>query len=714
MALSVGMALSLIAAGVASSAGPDSPAALTIAVHPGYPGASLNVAFITSPVVINGGSLPTSGGAFSAFTFSNLPIGSVSAATLAQYDTVVLNVASPGMGCLINNLSASQKADITAFVAGGGKLIIYDSECTEGGSVDYSWLVYPFATVNPGATGASGGVLTITEENALSSTAPADPHYINTTAIVNQTDAVGDMNVVNLATVDPHWCLDMTGTNVLNFSGAVHMYARHGLGLFIYNGLDVDYISSAVGPSGGGQLAKIWLQELETGSSPAELPCGISVIGINLTPPTAVNQVGTNHTVLANVTDIQGNPQPGVAVTFTVLGGPNAGSGGVCSIPACTTDATGMVSFTYLGAGGIGIDTIQACFVNSSSATICSATVTSEWIDTGCTPTAVANLGGGCGAPAPMLGLSLPMQGELLTMHVGSSAPNAQILLAVQWAPFGLAADLAPPCAVMVDVMNPATLLTDQFFTDGSGEWSGTVLYDPPADLSGVSIRVQAAVASIGGPLPWVMLSDTLEGVVGTCPPCTVSREAWIDLSDPRGVMFMDHFMDVFPNYMEIGIFQQPGSPLPPNGLQFTGDTTGRDALHQFLANLPPIVPPLPFTPIQGDLTNPTMSALGCSGSMTRYAAVLQMNIAFNAAGYLANLPSQPPFGSMIYVKPGDFLSGYSVAQILDEAQHVLSGVHPLPPGHTCGTFVDLLESLSLSYDGCVPTNWAQTHLVVQ
>lgn len=36
------------------------------------------------------GELPTSGGGFSSFTFSDLPIANVNAANLAAYDTVVL------------------------------------------------------------------------------------------------------------------------------------------------------------------------------------------------------------------------------------------------------------------------------------------------------------------------------------------------------------------------------------------------------------------------------------------------------------------------------------------------------------------------------------------------------------------------------------------------------------------------------------------------
>ncbi len=115
---------------------------------------SVNVAIIGSPGVINGGTFPTngvdptSGLDFSSFTFSNLHPNNVNSQNLASYDTVLLNVASSEMGCNINTLSAQAKTDLVSFVGNGGKLIIYDSECS---AQDYSWLPYPFTTNNPGA-----------------------------------------------------------------------------------------------------------------------------------------------------------------------------------------------------------------------------------------------------------------------------------------------------------------------------------------------------------------------------------------------------------------------------------------------------------------------------------------------------------------------------------------------------------------------------------
>lgn len=344
---------------------------------------SVNVAIIGGPRVINGGTLPTTEAQYAglgAFTFTTVAPADVSTPNLAAYDTVVLNVASSALRCNLNtNLTAPQKAALVAFVADGKKLIIYDSECS---AQDYSWLPYPFSTNNPGAMGAHG-TLSIIEENTLSSTDSTDPYYIDATALANSTDAIGDMNV--MTTYNPNWCLDMTGTNINRVSGPVHTYAKYPAGtdrgLIIYNGMDVDYISSG---GAGDWLKKIWLQELKQPFNPSGLPCGHTVVGINLEPATATNDPGTSHTVTATLEDVLGVRQPGIAVTFSVVSGPNAGAGGTCSANAnCTTDANGQVSFTYTSNGSEGTDLIQACFMDTAGQQICSQQVEKIWLAPG-------------------------------------------------------------------------------------------------------------------------------------------------------------------------------------------------------------------------------------------------------------------------------------------------------------------------------------------
>ena len=368
-------------------------ACLMIGVYPAQAlTQSVNVALIGGPTVQNGGTFPTSAGAgYGAFTFFNLNRANVTLANLgpggvcgaAGCDTVFLNVANStgagGLGCNMNNLSAAAKADLVTFVSQGGKLIIYDSECS---AQNYSWLPYAFTTANPGARGATGQ-LTIVENDVLGSNVAASPYYINEVLLENNTDAIGDMNV--MTTLNANWCVNMSGTNALSVTGPVHTYARYGSGLIIYNGFDVDYLTSGSAPStttGVGNLSKVWYQELMTPFNPtpvADLPCGITVVGINLSPLAASNDLGAkdySHTLVAHLTDLLNNPIPGVTVTFTIGTGPNAGltAQGV-------SDAAGNVSFTYTnGTHQKGQDTIQACFTNQAGQQICSQQATKDWV----------------------------------------------------------------------------------------------------------------------------------------------------------------------------------------------------------------------------------------------------------------------------------------------------------------------------------------------
>lgn len=102
-------------------------------------------------------------------------------------------------------------------------------------------------------------------------------------------------------------------------------------------------------------------------------------IGIDLSPGSATNPVGSPHTVTATVSDSAGNPAAGTNVTFAVVSGPNAGTTGTCDPASCDTDSTGQVHFTYTGLSG-GQDTIEACFTNDAGDVLC-ATATKDWIN---------------------------------------------------------------------------------------------------------------------------------------------------------------------------------------------------------------------------------------------------------------------------------------------------------------------------------------------
>jgi len=125
-----------------------------------------------------------------------------------------------------------------------------------------------------------------------------------------------------------------------------------------------------VGPiNSGGSLAGLCLKGELTAAIPQ----------ITLTPPTATNPTGSNHTVTATVAS-GGTGVSGILVTFSITSGPDMGASGTCSADAtCHTDTNGHVSFTYLNNGTGGTDTIQACFTDKQGNQHC-ATAAKAWI----------------------------------------------------------------------------------------------------------------------------------------------------------------------------------------------------------------------------------------------------------------------------------------------------------------------------------------------
>jgi hypothetical protein len=104
---------------------------------------------------------------------------------------------------------------------------------------------------------------------------------------------------------------------------------------------------------------------------------------ITLSPSSATNDAGTEHTVTATVLT-NGAPDPGELVTFEIISGPNSGemsdpnSGECTQNDDCTTDANGQVSWTYTGEFP-GTDTIVASFTDVAGVVIESEPVEKTW-----------------------------------------------------------------------------------------------------------------------------------------------------------------------------------------------------------------------------------------------------------------------------------------------------------------------------------------------
>jgi hypothetical protein len=142
----------------------------------------------------------------------------------------------------------------------------------------------------------------------------------------------------------------------------------------------------------------------------------IRLLQLTVAPATASNELGVDntHTVTATVLGDAG----GTLVTYTV-GGHNAGATGTCSPNAdCTTDAGGVVSFTYsvpIADSSLGTDVISVSITASGETQ--SIDVTKKWVDT--TPPVAS-----CTESVNPHGSTIPPAGSTLPGPKGGQNPD--------------------------------------------------------------------------------------------------------------------------------------------------------------------------------------------------------------------------------------------------------------------------------------------------
>jgi hypothetical protein len=97
---------------------------------------------------------------------------------------------------------------------------------------------------------------------------------------------------------------------------------------------------------------------------------------VGLSPATATNPVGTDHTVTATALSAAKVPIPGVTIDFEVISGPNSGKTGTD-----TTNVDGEAHFTYHDdAGVVGTDEIRAFIGKGTAGQIASNIVEKNWV----------------------------------------------------------------------------------------------------------------------------------------------------------------------------------------------------------------------------------------------------------------------------------------------------------------------------------------------
>jgi hypothetical protein len=181
-------------------------------------------------------------------------------------------------------------------------------------------------------------------------TTPASGFPNNFINIVAPTAAVGvitlDGTAIPAATFVPIGTSGFSGAQLSVSSGSHTLLGSLPFGVFVYGFANFD----SYGYPGGMSLAPV-----------------VIVTDLALTPAAATNPVGTEHCVVATVTDQDTDPVPGIRVDFTVTGvNPTAGF-------AATNDV-GQATFCYSGVD-LGTDTIGAAVGTIS------ATATKTWIE---------------------------------------------------------------------------------------------------------------------------------------------------------------------------------------------------------------------------------------------------------------------------------------------------------------------------------------------
>lgn len=145
----------------------------------------------------------------------------------------------------------------------------------------------------------------------------------------------------------------------------------------------VSYSTTVPGLAPGNHTLCVTAHGSDGGGAGSVTHChDVVVASITLAPATENNELGTpgqTHTVTATVAAGADGGVSGVTVGFSIGSGPNAGAS-----DSATTNAAGEATFTYTatqGLAGLGTDTIEGCFTDSQSTTVCDQ-AQKRWIDT--------------------------------------------------------------------------------------------------------------------------------------------------------------------------------------------------------------------------------------------------------------------------------------------------------------------------------------------
>jgi uncharacterized repeat protein (TIGR01451 family) len=251
----------------------------------------------------------------------------------------------------------------------------------------------PNGLPSPGATGDD--VTGIDDEDGVvfnTLLVPGSPATIKVTATLNISEP-GYLNAWIDFNIDGDWDEPdehivkgkaLTGSDTIGFPVPAAAVPGNSFARFRLSGAPI------LGPVGYGSIGEV--------EDYAVVIAPLQETTLSLTPNTATNPVGTQHTVTATGEDEFGDPLVGETVTFTILSGPHAGLTGTG-----LTDNNGQATWTYNGIKA-GLDTIIATIDLNDGLTLTSNTATKLWVAPDIKVTKTVKLAGdadGDGAVSP-------------------------------------------------------------------------------------------------------------------------------------------------------------------------------------------------------------------------------------------------------------------------------------------------------------------------
>ncbi len=298
-----------------------------------------------------------------------------------------------------------------------------------------------------------------------------------------------------------------------------------------------------------------------------------------------------------------------------------------------------------------------------------------------------------------------PLAGAYTFAFVTRSTPDISVPIPT---PLPLTGCVPPGGGVSVSFDEPidsTTLTASTFSVPG---FTGSISYDaltrtatftpstPFAANTSYNLELTTGIKDLGG----IPLDHDYSLPFTTCPGptpgnfCTYTKGGYTGPGQP-GQLLDANFSTVFSAGLTIGIFDGNG---PQASSTWSGNLAGETALQSFLGSAALGA----STALSSDVSNPTQTT---SGELAEQAATLTLNIGFSGLG-----GGGPGFGNLVLVNTGTVLDGLTVSGVLAVINHALAG-DGLPQGMSFSDLNALATNLNESFDSCVQSTWATTHL---